>query len=433
MWRNAAQPSSAACPPGARPGHRVGFVPSHQPRGSPSSPDNRGGVWVEFLIALIVEGYREIMEWWQTRASWRHAEGRADEAEEPAPADDNRPSALARDWSSGVEGRVAGILDRHAQRHVGVEVGVWWEGETWTFARGRLGADRPEPPGPDTIFEIGSITKVFTATLLADIAEEGLVALDDPVQRYLPKGVELPIRRRPITLADLAAHTSGLPRLPKGLVRLSLKQRRSPYAGFTDAHLERAVVGTRLRGRPGEKARYSNFGFGLLGYVLALRTGQSYEQLVRERICTPLRLVDTGISIPAVALPRFADGHNRRGQEVLHWDMPTLAGAGALRSTVVDLLRFLGLQLRQPTTRLGHAAWATHEARARRGRLSQGLGWASLPLLGHSVEVLWHNGGTGGFRGFVGFVRERGTGVVVLSNCARSVDAIGFRTLEAIN
>jgi D-alanyl-D-alanine-carboxypeptidase/D-alanyl-D-alanine-endopeptidase len=388
-------------------------------------------VWVEFLIALIVEGYRELMEWWQTRVWWRPATGPEGEAEEPAPADENRAPAPARARSSDVEGRVARILDRHARKHVGVEVGVWWEGETWTFARGRLGADRPDPPRPDTVFEIGSITKVFTATVLADMAEEGLVALDDPVQRYLPEGVDLPVRGQPITRADIAAQTSGLPRLPKGLVGLSLRQRRNPYAGFTDAHLERAIVGTRLRDNPGEKVRYSNFGFGLLGYVLALRSGQSYEQIVRERICAPLRLVDTSISIPVEARPRFADGHNRRGRRVPHWDLPTLAGAGALRSTVTDLLRFLELQLRQPTTRLGRAAQTTHAPRAHRGRLAQGLGWASLPLLGHSVDVLWHNGGTGGFRGFVGFVRESGTGVVVLSNCARSVDAIGFRILEA--
>jgi serine-type D-Ala-D-Ala carboxypeptidase/endopeptidase len=389
-------------------------------------------VWIELLTALIVEGYRELMEWWQTRALWHPAKAPADEAEEPAPAGDIRVSAPARGRTSDVEGRVAAILDRHARKHVGVEVGVWWEGETWTFARGRLGADRPHPPAPDTIFEVGSITKVFTATVLADLAEEGLVALDDPVQRYLPAGVELPVRRRPITLADLATQTSGLPRLPKGLVGLSLKQRGNPYAGFTGAHLERAIVGTRLRGNPGEKVRYSNFGFGLLGYILALRAGQSYEQLVRERICAPLRLVDTSISIPVQALPRFADGHNRRGRKVSHWDLATLAGAGALRSTVADLLRFLELQLRQPTTRLGRVAWATHEPRVRRGRLAQGLGWASLPLRGQPVEMLWHNGGTGGFRGFVGFVKENATGVAVLSNCARSVDAIGFRTLEAI-
>jgi serine-type D-Ala-D-Ala carboxypeptidase/endopeptidase len=113
--------------------------------------------------------------------------------------------------------------------------------------------------------------------------------------------------------------------------------------------------------------------------------------------------------------------------------MPTLAGAGALRSTVADLLLFLDLQLKAPTTRLGRAAEMTHDSRARRGRLCQGLGWAGLPLRGSSRRMLWHNGGTGGFRSYVGFVKETQTGVVVLSNCFRSVDAIGIGVLEAIN
>jgi serine-type D-Ala-D-Ala carboxypeptidase/endopeptidase len=265
------------------------------------------------------------------------------------------------------------------------------------------------------------------------MVEEGLVTLDDPVQRYLPAGVELPVRGRPITLADLATQTSGLPRLPPGLVRRSLGQRRNPYAGFTELDLEQAISRTRPKSSPGEKLRYSNFGFGLLGHVLARRAAQPFEQLVRERICDPLGLADTQIAIPAEARARFADGHDRRGRQVSHWDVPALAGAGALRSTVADLLRFLELQLWPPATRLGRAAQATHEPRAHRGRLSQGLGWAGLPLRGDSSQMLWHNGGTGGFRSFLGFVKEIEAGVAVLSNCSRSVDAIGFRVLEACN
>jgi serine-type D-Ala-D-Ala carboxypeptidase/endopeptidase len=330
-----------------------------------------------------------------------------------------------------VEESVNAILARHARRHVGLVVGVCWRGETWTFARGRFGAHQPGPPGPKTIFEIGSVTKVFTATVLADMVEEGLVALDDPVQRFLLTGVVLPARGRPITLEDLATQTSGLPRLPPGLVQRSLKQRRNPYARFTEADLEQAIPRARLKSSPGERLRYSNFGFGLLGYALARRAGQPFEQLVRERICGPLGLLDTRISIPAEARVRFADGHDRRGREVPHWDLPALAGAGALRSTVADLLRFLELQLQPPATRLGRAAHATHEPRAHRGRLSQALGWAGLPLRGDSGRMLWHNGGTGGFRSFLGFVEECEAGVAVLSNCSRSVDAIGFRILEA--
>jgi D-alanyl-D-alanine-carboxypeptidase/D-alanyl-D-alanine-endopeptidase len=391
-------------------------------------------VWAELLLALIVEGYREFMEWWQTRAFLRPLGRAPDNDPETAsllPADPAVASAAAQ--GRFVEESVDAILGRHARRHVGVVVGVRWRGEAWMFARGRSRADQPGPPGPDTIFEVGSVTKVFTATVLADMVEEGLVTLDDPVQGYLPTGVVLPVRGRPITLADLATHTSGLPRLPPGLVRRSLKERRNPYAGFTETDLEHAITRTRLKNSPGERLRYSNFGFGLLGYALARRAERPFEQLVRERICDPLRLVDTRMSIPVEARTRFAEGHDRRGRPVPYWDLPALAGAGALRSTVADLLRFLELQLQQPTTRLGRAAQATHQPRAHRGRLSHGLGWAGLPLRGDSRQMLWHNGGTGGFRSFLGFVRESEAGVAVLSNCSRSVDVIGFRILEALS
>lgn len=276
------------------------------------------------------------------------------------------------------------VLDRHARKHVGIAVGVYSRGATWTFVRGRVGGDRPGAIRETTIFEIGSITKVFTATVLA-MAQEGLVALEDPVQRYLPEGVELPVRGRPITLLDLATQTSGLSRLPKGLIRLSLRQRANPYAAFTTARLEQAVGQARLLRAPGERIRYSNFGFGLLGHVLARRAETGFEELVRERICEPLQLADTRVSIPPEALPRFAAGHNRRGRPVPHWELPALAGAGALRSTVADVLRFLQLQLNEPTTRLGRAAHATHQPRAHQGKLAQGLGWVSLPLRGNGL------------------------------------------------
>jgi serine-type D-Ala-D-Ala carboxypeptidase/endopeptidase len=391
-------------------------------------------MWLEVLLALIVEGYREFMEWWQTRSFLRPLRSAPDDQSDTTPlVDELHAVATAAARGPLVEDSTDAILARHAGKHVGIVLGIRWQGETWTFARGRIGADRPGSPGLDTIFEIGSVTKVFTATVLADMVEEGLVGLDDPVRRYLPAGVELPVRGRPITLADLATQTSGLPRLPPGLLRRSRGQRSNPYAGFTELDLQRTVARTRLKSSPGGKPRYSNFGFGLLGYVLALRSKQPFEQLVRDRVCRPLGLANTRIAIPTEARARFADGHNRRGKQVPHWDLGALAGAGALRSTVSDLLRFLELQLQPSSTRLGRAAEATHEPRAHRGRLSQSLGWAQLPLRGDSRQMIWHNGGTGGFRSFVGFVKESEAGVAVLSNCSRSVDAIGFGLLEAIS
>jgi D-alanyl-D-alanine-carboxypeptidase/D-alanyl-D-alanine-endopeptidase len=379
---------------------------------------------VELLLGLLVEVFREFQQWWLSRTRLRAA----------ALVQSSTPARSEPSGPAEIEPIVAALLARHARRHVGVAIGVLRGRQTCMMGSGTAGPGGPSPPAADTIFEIGSVTKVFTATLLAGMVDDGLLALDDPVQDHLPTGVELPVRGRPITLADLATHTAGLPRLPHGFLLPSVRHRRNPYAWFTVEDLYAGLPETRLRRPPGGRPRYSNLGYGLLGHVLALRAGRDYEQLVQERICRPLELEDTHVSVPAPARTGFALGHNRRGRPVPHWDLPVLAGAGALRSTVADLLAFLRLQSGEGDPALVRAAALTHAPRARhRGGLAIGLGWTRLPLLGTEHEVLFHNGGTGGFRSFAGFVPETHTAVVVLANSARSVDALGFRILERIH
>jgi serine-type D-Ala-D-Ala carboxypeptidase/endopeptidase len=327
--------------------------------------------------------------------------------------------------------QVEGILESHARKHVGVIAGVRLEEQVLVAARGLAWLDRPEEPGIDTIFEIGSITKVFTAAVLAQMVEEDAVTFDDPVQLYLPPGVTLPCIGRPITLLDLATQASGLPRLPSGFLRRSLANLRNPYGNYTIEDLHAAIAKTRLNEPPGLRVRYSNLGYGLLGHALTYAAGASFEELVRSRICQPLGLRDTVVSICAQAAPRFADGHNRWGTPVPHWDFTALEGAGALRSTVRDLMGFLKAQLEPPPTRLGHALRQTQQARVRNGELGQALGWARLHLkTNDGPGVLLHNGRTGGFGSFVGFVPERQAAVVVLTNCSRAVDALGLSLLR---
>ena len=196
-------------------------------------------------------------------------------------------------------------------------------------------------PGADSIFEIGSVTKVFTATLLTDMARGGLVGIDDPVSRHLPPGLQMPSRGREITLADLSSHRSGLPALPRGMLLPALTTRRGdPYAHLDAATLEAAIPRTRPRRPPEARFRYSNYGVGLLGHLLARRAGTSYDELLQKRICRPLGLGDTGTDVDG---GRLATGHKRRGRPTGHWHLAALAGAGGLRSTATDLLGFLRL------------------------------------------------------------------------------------------
>jgi CubicO group peptidase (beta-lactamase class C family) len=319
---------------------------------------------------------------------------------------------------------VAAVVDRRARRYPGLAVAARAGDETLETARGSV--------APDSLFEVGSITKVFTATLLADAVLRGLVALDDPVQRFLPEGARLRVRGRPVTLEDLATHTSGLPGTPPGLLlRAFTTERRNPWASYSTERLLAAVPRIRPRREPGGRARYSNLGFGLLGHVLATSAGTSYEELLQERICRPLELRDTSTVVPPAKQPRFVDGHTRRGRPTPHWDIPGLPGAGAIRSTAADLLAFLDANV-DPASPIAAAARLAHRPRARmRGRVEIGLGWLRLELEGR--QTVWHSGGTGGFRSVCGFVEGERVAVVALANSARSVERVGIELVRALS
>ena len=280
----------------------------------------------------------------------------------------------------------------------------------------------------NTVFEIGSITKVFTGTLLAEAVRRGEVQLDDPISKYLPKTVKTPVRNgREITLLDLATQSSALPGLP---TNFAPKDAGNPYADYTVAQMYDFLSGYQLTRDIGAQYEYSNFGMGLLGHILSLRAGMSYEQLVRARILKPLKMNDTTITLSPRLKSRTAQGFNQNGDAVSGWDIPTLAGAGALRSTAKDMAKFIAANLNLQKSGLENAfAEARKQRRDAGGRMKIGLAWHILP--NPAGNVVWHNGGTGGFRSFAGFDEERKKGIVVLTNTAESVDDIGFHWLDA--
>ncbi|HEX7678961.1 MAG TPA: serine hydrolase domain-containing protein, partial [Thermoanaerobaculia bacterium] len=211
---------------------------------------------------------------------------------------------------------------------VGIVVGVIDPSGRRTVAYGSTKKGEG-PVDANTVFEIGSITKVFTSLLLADAVQRGEVALTDPVSKYLPPNVKVPERGgKKITLVDLATHTSGLPRMP---TNFHPRDPGNPYADFSVAQLYEFLSSVELTRDIGSKYEYSNLGGGLLGHALALRAGTDYETLVRTRILEPLGMKSTAITLSKAMKDRLAPGHNAELQPVANWDIPTLAGAGALR------------------------------------------------------------------------------------------------------
>ncbi len=298
------------------------------------------------------------------------------------------------------------------------------------MAYGSLNQGDPRPLNGDTIFEIGSVTKVFTSLLLADMVERGEVALNDPISKYLPPGVKAPEHDgHPITLIDLSTHTSGLPRLP---TNLNPKDPSNPYADYTAKDLYDFLNSYQLTRDPGFQFEYSNLGGGLLGQLLSLRAGITYEALVRARITGPLGMTSTGITLTPDEKSRLAAGHNAELKPVPNWDLNVLAGAGALRSDANDLLTFLAAFLGYTKTPLAPAMASMLAARRPAGPGMGEIGLAWIISKPFTDEIIWHNGGTGGYRSFVGFNPKARTGVVVLSNTFTNagVDDIGMHLLE---
>ena len=267
-----------------------------------------------------------------------------------------------------------------------------------------------------TVFEIGSLTKVFTGLLLTEMAERGAVRLDAPVSAYLPDSVRLATADTArITLQHLSTHTSGLARLPGNIAPA---HPADPYADYTAADLYAFLQDAQLARAPGVAYAYSNVGTGLLGHVLARRANASYEAVLRQRVLEPLGLHNTGFDMPPdAAATHHATGY-ASGQAVPYWRFDVLAGAGALRSTAPDMLRFLQMNLRPEGQPLARALRAAQTVRHRGGGgPTLALGWHVAPLP-TGAPLYWHNGGTGGFRSFAGFVQDGSVAVVVLANSA---------------
>jgi CubicO group peptidase (beta-lactamase class C family) len=298
-----------------------------------------------------------------------------------------------------------------------------------TVSYGTVARDRSDAPDGNTVFEIGSITKVFTSLLLADMAERGEVRLDEPVADLLPKTVKVPSHNgRQITLLDLSTQSSGLPRLPTNAHPADFM---NPYADYTPAKLYEFLSGYKLTRDPGEKYEYSNLGAGLLGHALALKAGMSYEELLRKRIFDPLGMHDTSITLTADQKKRLAPGYNAALNPAANWDFDALAGCGALRSTANDMLTFLSANLELTDTPLKAAMRRMRSIRKPTGMpdLDIAMAWHIFTKFGG--EIVWHNGGTFGYRSFIGFDPAAKKGVVVLCNTFMDNDDVGLHALDS--
>lgn len=279
-----------------------------------------------------------------------------------------------------------------------------------------------------TIYEIGSITKTFTGILLAKQVIDGKVKLDDPINNYLPSDIKVPViwSSDEITFGNLSDHTSGLPRLPGNFKPANWN---NPYVDYSIEQLYEFISSYKPVQKVGYVYEYSNLAQGLLGHILALNAEISYDSLLKRDIGSALDMQETKITFDEKMENNLAIGHYSVGFETDSWDLITLAGAGGIRSSSFDMTKYLSANLGLIETPLYNAMQLSHKPRHHKASSqSVGLGWHISK--GDEDNVIMHSGGTGGYRAFVGFVKEKSKGVVVLSNSTANIEDIGLHLLD---
>ena len=319
---------------------------------------------------------------------------------------------------------------RHASTGIVV---VMRDAKEWRLITyGRSDAPDGRPLDGDTVFDIGSVTKLFTALLLADMVVRGEMAMDDPIGKYLPASVHMPTYHgQTITLADVVTYAPGLPGWPENIPPLAAEK---PFPDYTVEQLYDALNGRKMDYAPGTHYVYSNFGFGLLGVALARRAGMGFEELVVSRICAPLGMDSTRITSTPSMQARVAPGHDQQLHKIASWTIPpALAGAGAFRSTANDMRRFLEAFMGLKRTSLTPAMARMLDIRrpADEPGLSAGAGW--FVSTGHDAELVWKDGAVAGYSTFIGYSARNPLGTVILANgeCGNILTPLGKHLLNA--
>jgi CubicO group peptidase (beta-lactamase class C family) len=295
---------------------------------------------------------------------------------------------------SPLKGMVAGQCDARGQRIV---------------TRGE--ADNGGALDGDTVFDIGSLTKLFTALALADMVVRGQMAMDDPLGHYLPAAVP-DFDGKPITLRDVATYSPGLPGWPADMPPLG-----KSFPDYPVERLYRALSATKLDAAPGTHYVYSNFGYGLLGLALARRAATDFETLIVSRICKPLGMDSTRIKLAPDMQARVSPGHNRKLAKVTSWDMQdAFAGAGAFRSTANDLLKFLtaAMALKPSPLTAAFVEMMRTMRPSDEADTKAAAGW--FISSGHGDRLVWKDGGVLGYSSFLGYSAVTRNGIVLLAN-----------------
>jgi len=309
----------------------------------------------------------------------------------------------------------------------GLSIGVYDKGEVQYYNYGQISKKDKEAPTEESIFEIASISKTFTGALLAQMVQEGKVNYEDPISKYLPEELTNWPDSLSITLEELATHYSGFPRLPENHIIHMVRNMKDPYKSYKQKHLEEYLKTYTPKSKSLRKADYSNLGMGLLGDILAQVEGTDYPSLLKDKILDPLGMTNSYSGFDKEK--NQIKGHNGKGKTTPAWKKNILHGSGAIRSTIEDLIKYAVANLENE----GAFAEAHRPRKTWDETKDIGLAWITIHSKKLNRDILFHNGGSGGFRSSLYIDKANQRAIVVLNNTIQDVDAIGLRILQLLD
>jgi D-alanyl-D-alanine-carboxypeptidase/D-alanyl-D-alanine-endopeptidase len=313
----------------------------------------------------------------------------------------------------------------------GIVIGVYKAGRTSIMGYGSVEKGTAKLPDSNTLFELASTSKLFTTSTLQILCDKGLLNLDDKIADLLKGKVELPPIAAQTTLRHLATHTSGFPSLPEAFIE-KMTDENNPYAALKMQDLYdylKTCTGKQKEGT----FEYSNFGMGLLGQLIALKTNIDYEALVKMELLSPLAMNATTVTLDSASTRLLAQGYNETGAPNPVWTDHVLTGAGSFISNASDMITFIKANLPDGGTPVSGSLLKTQ---VQQGDEEMGLGWI-LPgsadrFIGNSA-VIWHNGMAGGYASYLSIDKATQSGLIILSNKAIDVTSLGVKLTRFIS
>ncbi len=329
---------------------------------------------------------------------------------------------------SSIEKKVIDYIDKG--NSYAIVVGVYKNNKSYIKGFGTTQQGKAIPPNDSTIFELASTSKLFTTSVLQLLVESGELTLNDKIQLHLKDKVTVAKSAENTTLLHLATHLSGFPSLPNSFLQ-KMQDERNPYKDLKTQDIYDYLKTCNEKTTDGT-FEYSNFGMGLLGHILELKTNIPYEELIKKQLLNKLGMKNTFVTIDSINKKNIVQGYNELGKPSPIWEDKVLTGAGSFLSNANDMLKFIKANLKTDETLISKALIQTHTQQLNG---DTGLGWmmpSSEDNLIGNKDIVWHNGMAGGYTSYLSIDKKNNYGIIILSNKAIDVTELGVKLTRLV-